>query len=157
MGAPYTLDLRERVVAAFRSGMSRLETATLFKVSESSVQRWSRLDREKGDVAARPMGGNRPFALASERDRILERIAQQPDLPLRALLAELQSRGIKVSYFALWNLVDRAGLSFKKKAFAPANRTAQRSLGGACNGSNGRTKSTQGVLFSLTKPRRRRT
>jgi transposase len=115
MGAPYALDLRERVVAAFRSGMSRLETATLFQVSESSVQRWSRLDREKGDLAPRPMGGNRPFALAAERDRILERIAQQPDLPLRALLAELKSRDIEVSYFALWNIIDRAGLSFKKK------------------------------------------
>lgn len=115
MGAPYTKDLRERVVAAFRSGMSRLETATVFKVSESSVQRWSRLDREKGSVAAKAMGGHRPFALAAERDCILERIAQQPDLPLRALLAELKSRGIEVSYFALWNIVDRSGLSFKKK------------------------------------------
>jgi len=115
MGAPYTLDLRERVVAAFRSGMSRLETPTVFKVSESSVQRWARLDREKGSVAAKSTGGNRPFALADERERILERIAQQPDLPLRALLAELKSRGIEVSYFALWNIVDRAGLSFKKK------------------------------------------
>jgi len=115
MGAPYTLDLRERVVAAFRSGMSRLETATVFKVSESSVQRWARLDREKGSVAAKPTGGNRPFALADELDRILERIAQQPDLPLRALLAELKGRGIEVSYFALRNIVDRAGLSFKKK------------------------------------------
>jgi transposase len=95
--------------------MSRLETATVFKVSESSVQRWARLDREKGSVAAKPTGGNRPFALADELDRILERIAQQPDLPLRALLAELKGRGIEVSYFALWNIVDRAGLSFKKK------------------------------------------
>jgi len=60
------------------------------------------------------MGGNRPFALVNERDRLLERIAQQPDLPLRALLAELESRGIKVSYFALWNIVDRANLSLKK-------------------------------------------
>jgi len=118
MGAPYTLDLRERVVAAFRSGMSRLETATMFRVSESSVQRWSRLDREKGCVAAKPMGGNRPFALANERDRILERLAKQPDLPLRALLAELHGRGIKVSYFAVWNIVDRAGLSFKKSLHA---------------------------------------
>jgi transposase len=115
MGAPYTLDLRERVVAAFRAGMSRLDTATLFQVSESSVQRWSRLDREKGNVAAKPTGGNRPFALANERDRILQRIAQQPDLPLRALLAEWQDRGIKVSSFAVWNIVGRAGLSFKNK------------------------------------------
>lgn len=114
MGAPYTLDLRERVVAAFRSGRGRLETATLFEVGQSSVQRWSRLDREKGSVAAQSTGGHRPFTLADERDRIIERIAQQPDLPLRALLAELQDRGIKVSYFAVWNIVDRAGLSLKK-------------------------------------------
>ena len=116
MGAPYTLDLRERVVAAFRSGMNRLETATLFRVSESSVQRWLRLGRENGSVAARAMGGQRPFVLAGERERILERIAQQPDLPLRTLLAELHDRGIKVSYFAVWNIVDRAGLSVKKKS-----------------------------------------
>ena len=62
------------------------------------------------------MGGQRPFALAGERDRILGRIAQQPDLPLRARLAELHDRGIKGSYFALWNIVDRAGLSYKKKS-----------------------------------------
>ena len=111
MGAPYTLDLRERVVASFRSGMSRLETATLFRISQSSVQRWSRLDREKGNVAARPMGGQRPFVLAGERERILERIARQPDLPLRTLLAGLHNRGMQVSYFAVWNIVDRAGLS----------------------------------------------
>jgi transposase len=121
MGAPYTLDLRERVVAAYRSGKGRVETATLFQVSESSVQRWSRLDREMGSVAALRMGGHRPFALAGERNGIIERIAQQPDLPLRALQAELQGRGIKVSYFAVWNIVDRAGLSFKKK---PARQRA---------------------------------
>src|SRR4051812_38865328 len=109
-GRSFALDLRERVVATFRSGMSRLGTATLFKVSKTSVQRWARLDREEGDLAAQPMGGHRPFALASERDRVLERIAQQPDLPLRELLAELHDRGIKVSYFAVWNMVDRAGL-----------------------------------------------
>jgi len=116
MGAPYTPDLRERVVATFRSGRSRAETAALFRVSESSVQRWSRLERTTGNVAAQPMGGQRPFALAGERDRILGRIAQQPDLPLRALLAELHERGIKGSYCALWNIVDRAGLSYKKKS-----------------------------------------
>jgi transposase len=102
------------------------------------------------------MGGNRPFALVNERDRLLERIAQQPDLPLRALLAELGSRGIKVSYFALWNIVDRANLSFKK-ACAPANKTARRSREGICDGTDGRARLIPSALFSLTKPRRRRT
>jgi hypothetical protein len=34
MGASYALDLRERVVAAFHAGMSRLETARLFQVAD---------------------------------------------------------------------------------------------------------------------------
>jgi transposase len=157
MGAAYTMDLRERVVETFRSGRSREETATLFRVSQSSVQRWSRLDREKGSVAALKMGGHRPFALASERDGIIKRIAQQPDLPLRTLRAELQGRGINVSYFAVWNIVDRAGLSFKKKPCTPANRIVRTSRAGVCSGSSARIKSTLGALFSLTKPGRRRT
>jgi transposase len=125
MAAPYSLDLRQRVVAAFCSGVSRADTAKLFDVSESSVQRWARLKREKGSEAAMPMGGKRPFALADERDRLLERIAGQPDIPLRALLAELHGRGVRVSYFALWNIIDRAKISFKKKTFTPASRTAR--------------------------------
>jgi transposase len=132
MGRPYSQDLRERVVAAFRSGLSRAEVAARFRVSESSVQRWAkaskvpgatapgitpegRLDRQTGSVAAKPMGGQRPLALAAHRDWILARIARQPDLPLRALLAELHQRGIGARYYALWNLVRQAGLSFKKK------------------------------------------
>ena len=80
-----------------RSGMSRAETAALFRVSKSSVQRWSRRVRKTGSVAAQPRGGQRPFALVDERERLLEGIAQQPDLPLRALQAELHDRGITVS------------------------------------------------------------
>jgi transposase len=151
------MDLRERVVETFRSGRSREETATLFRVSQSSVQRWSRLDREKGSVAALKMGGHRPFALASERDGIITRITQQPDLPLRELQAELQGRGIKVSYFAVWNIVDRAGLSFKKKPCTPASRIARTSRADVCSGGSARIKLTPGALFSLTKPGRRRT
>ena len=116
MPGPMSNDLRERVVAARRSGLSRFETAQRFSVSESSVQRWCKLDREKGNIDPLPMGGMRPFALANERDWLTARIAEQPDVPLRALLAELHARGIDVSYFAIWNIVDRTDLSFKKKS-----------------------------------------
>jgi hypothetical protein len=47
------------------------------------------------------MGGQRPYALAGERSWLLRRVAQQPDLTLRALLAELAERGIVVSYYAV--------------------------------------------------------
>ena len=121
MGRPYSVDLRERVVAAYRSGTSRADAAARFQVSESSVQRWTRRERQTGRVAAKPMGGRRPFALLAHRDWILARIASQPDLPLRELLAELHQRGAGARYYALWNIVRQAGLSFKKK---PARQRA---------------------------------
>jgi transposase len=39
MGAPYSLDLRERVVAAVAGGMGRAEAARRFKVSRCSAIR----------------------------------------------------------------------------------------------------------------------
>jgi transposase len=64
------------------------------------------------------MGGNRPFALAGQRDWLLSRLADQPDLTLRALVAELATRGIKVSYYAVWHFFEHEGISFKKSLHA---------------------------------------
>ena len=40
-----------------------------------------------------------------ERDWVLARIAEKPDLTLRALLRELADRGLVVSYYALWHFL----------------------------------------------------
>ena len=71
--------------------------ATTFQISAASVVKWSQRFRATGNVAARRMGGHRPYALSSERDWLLKRLSEQPDLTLRALLAELAERGITVS------------------------------------------------------------
>jgi transposase len=118
MGRPYSLDLRERVVAAVRAGMSRREAAEHFSVGVSSAIRWTQRERQTGSPAAFSMGGKRPFALATERPWLLARLDAKPDLTLRALLCELRERGIVVSYYAVWNIVHRAGKSFKKSLHA---------------------------------------
>jgi transposase len=115
MGRAYSLDLRERVVAAVASGESCRVVAATFKVSVASVVKWSQRFRATGSAAARPVGGNRPYVLSSERDWLLKRLAEQPDVTLRALLAELAERGIKVSYYAVWHFFEHEGISFKKK------------------------------------------
>src|SRR5262245_33571460 len=114
MARAYSLDLRERVVAAIAAGESCRQVAATFKVSVAVVK-WSQRFRATGSPAARPMGGNRPYALRGERDWLLARLAEKPDITLRALVAELAERGIKVSYYAVWHLFDHAGISFKKK------------------------------------------
>ena len=115
MVRPYSLDLRERVVAAVESGQACRAVADLFDVSVASVVKWSQRARATGSAAAKPMGGRRPILLAGQRAFILDRIATVPNLTLRALAAELAERGVVVSYGAIWTFVHREGLSFKKK------------------------------------------
>jgi transposase len=115
MAAPYSLDLRERVVAAVSAGMSRVRAAAHYQVSHSSAIRWTRRQAETGSPAALPMGGKKPFTLANEEAWIRARVEEKPDITGRELLAELNQRGIEISYYGVWHFVDHAGLSFKKK------------------------------------------
>jgi len=94
----------------------------------SSVVKWSQRFRSEGSPAARRVGGRRPYALAGERDWLLARLAEQPDVTLRGLLAELATRGIKVSYYAVWHFFEHEGISFKKK---PARQRAGSARRGA--------------------------
>ena len=127
MAAPYSLDLRERVVAAVAAGMSRAQAAAHYQVSHSSAIRWTRRMAETGSPAALPMGGKKPFSLANEEAWIRTRVEEKPDITGRELLAELNQRGIEISYYGVWHFLDHVGLSFKKK---PARqRTGSRRRG----------------------------
>jgi transposase len=121
MARAYSLDLRERVVKAVASGQSCRAVAATFQISVASVVKWSQRFRTMGSAAARRMGGNRPYVLAGERDWLLARLSEKPDITLRALLEELADRGIKVSYYAVWHFFEHEGISFKKK---PARQRA---------------------------------
>ena len=121
MPRAYSLDLRERVVGAVADGQSCRAVATRFGVSVASVVKWSQRFRATGSAAAFKVGGRRPYALTGERDWLLARIAVAPDLTLRAIVAELAERGIRVSYFAVWHFFEHEGISFKKK---PARQRA---------------------------------
>ena len=121
MARAYSLDLRERVVAAVAAGESCRAVAATFKVSVASVVKWSQRFRATGSAAAHKVGGRRPYALAGQRDWLLARLAEKPDITLRALVAELAERGVKVSYYAVWHLFEHEGISFKKK---PARQRA---------------------------------
>jgi transposase len=137
MPAPYSHDLRLRVMDAVRNGMPYEEVTRQFRVSNSSILRWVRRLRESGTYAALPMGGKKPFVLTEEQDWLLQRLAAKPDLTLREVLAELRDRGVEVSYFALWHIVRRAGLRFKKRPCTRASRTGPMSPGAEAGGAAG--------------------
>jgi transposase len=111
MGRAYSLDLRERVVSAVADGQSCRQVAAVFKVSVASVVKWAQRARATGSPAARPVGGKRGYALAGQRDWLLKRLADQPDVTLWALAAELAAQGVKVSYYAVWHFFEHEGIS----------------------------------------------
>ena len=116
MAKPYPMELRERVAAAVAAGESRRGAARRFGVSESVAVKWLQRLEQTGSVRCGQMGGHRRPALEGERDWMLARIAEKPDLTLRALAAELSARGVKVSRHAVWSFFQREQLSFKKKS-----------------------------------------
>lgn len=120
MGKPYSLDLRERVIAAIEGGMSRRKAASHFNLGISTVINWARRFKETGSVAPGKMGGHKPKAIAGERRLWLLSRIKEKDFTLRGLVAELEAQGLKVDYRTVWNFVHAEKMSFKK------NRLRQR-------------------------------
>lgn len=122
MVRPYSEDLRIRVVGRVEAGHSVREVAKTFGVSVASVVRWSQRKRQTGSLAAKRMGSRQLRSLAAQRDWMLARIADKPDVTLRELVAELNARVGATSYGSVWRLLRDEGISFKKK---PVRRRAR--------------------------------
>lgn len=121
MAKPYSLDLRERVVAGVvKGGLSRHQAAARFGLGVSTVIHWVRRFQETGSVAPGQMGGHKPKAIRGEHQAWLVERIRAKEFTLRGLVAELAERGLKVDYRSVWNFVHAEKLSFKK------NRTGQR-------------------------------
>lgn len=116
MGKPYSMDLRERVVAAVEEeGMSRRQAAARYGVSYSAAIVWVRRFRETGSFGPGQIGGHKPKKLSGAwRDWMLERCRER-DFTLRGLVAELAERGLKVDYRSVWEFVHAEDLTHKKR------------------------------------------
>src|SRR5213082_3562630 len=127
MGKPYSMDLRERVVAAVKSGgMSCNKAAKQFGIGISTAINWVQRVRETGSVAPGKIGGYRPKSISGEhRTWLLQRI-KQGDFTLRGLVTELAERGLKVDYRTVWNFVHSENISFKKKRGGRRARSSRR-------------------------------
>ena len=106
MGWAYSVDLRERVVAAFDIGdMTDDEVASLFQVGEATVHRWKRLKRETGALVPRPPagGGMPPRVTREQYDLVHEIVKEAPDLTTFEVAAEFHRRaGRSVSRSVAW-------------------------------------------------------
>jgi putative transposase len=116
MAKPYSMDLRERVIASVeRDGLSCNQAATRFGVAISTAIEWVNRYRQTGSAAPGQMGGHRPKKLVGQyRDWLLQR-CRESDFTLRGLVVELADQGLSVDYRVVWAFVHDEKLSYKKR------------------------------------------
>lgn len=135
MAKPYSIDLRERVVAAvLRDGLSRHRAAAHFGVGVSTAINWVRRFEKTGGVAPGQMGGHKPRKIQGELHAWLAARIRERDFTLRGLVVELAERGLEVDYRSVWEFVRAERLSYKKRRWSPASGIERTSRADGRNG-----------------------
>jgi transposase len=125
MASATSLDLRRRVVEAYRrGGVTYAEVAARFAVGQASVSRWLRRARQTGDVKPLPHGGGYPRRISKEQEPIVERLVQEhPDWSEEELAKAVREKlSIQVSAVTVGRVVRRLGYSVKKKTLIATER-----------------------------------
>lgn len=118
MPAPLSVDLRQRVLAAYQAKEgSQRQLAERFKVSLSFVRDLTRRYRQTGTVEPKPHGGGAVAKLgASELLSVKALVEAQPDALLEELCERFaQKTGVNVSVSTMQRAGQRLELSVKKK------------------------------------------
>ena len=129
MTKPLSDDLRERLVAAVEGGQTRRAAAERFGVAPSTAVKWMNRWRLEGHVKPRPMGGDRhSHRIEAHAEVILGLIDEQPDVTLAEIATHLdEARGARFSEAAIWRLLKRHGMTFKKRQRMRASNSGQTS------------------------------
>src|SRR6478736_5799762 len=108
--AAYSMDLRERVVAACDEGTdTRAEVAERFSVSQSWIRRLLQRRRDTGSIAPKPHGGGQPPAFDAEAaERLRGASEAEPDATLEELA---EASGVACSTSATDRALRRLGIT----------------------------------------------
>ena len=117
MAAPYSKDLRSRVLVDCDGGMAAKDVAVKFRVSRSWVNRLVQRRRETGEVTPRQQTVFKRSAVAGQENLLRTLVAARPDQTLVELRDALHSTA---SLSSIWRALARLDLTVKK------NRTRRR-------------------------------
>ena len=118
MPAPYSLDLRNRVIKAIEEeNLSIAEVARRFLVSyDFAYDLWNRY-QETGSIAAKKVGGNKQPKVDKAGEELIKNwLLECPDLTIPALCTRYQQEvGVSMGCSSMGRALTRIGFSFKKK------------------------------------------
>jgi transposase len=122
---PYSMDLRERVIAAVDAHEGSLrQLACRYRIGLSTLTRWLRRRRRCHTLAPKPHGGGHPPALdAAARRRLRATVRKQPDATLEELARRI---GVRCSRMAIFRTLKKLRISRKKKSLHAQQRDSPR-------------------------------
>ena len=119
MPAPYSQDLRRRVINAYynKEGSQR-QIAKRFQVSLTFVRNLLRHYRQTGSIEPKQHGGGRKIKIDNHGSSLIEQmIKQKPDLIIGELCHFLtEETGVKVSKSSMYRYVQELNFTRKKKS-----------------------------------------
>lgn len=118
---PYSLDLRQRIVASLDKGLSVRQVCEQFAVSHDSVQRYRKL-AGAGTLSAKPIPGKTSRLQPEQEGGFIAMIQEHPDFTLEQFQHEwLERSGVWLPKSTLHDHLKRLGGRFKKRAVSRMN------------------------------------
>ena len=124
--APYSMDLRTRVLRDWDAGMKADDVAAKYSVSRAWVHRLQQRRRETGSIAPRRQTRWRTPVLTPHLAHLEELIQAQPDRTLAELRAAL---GTSACVATIWRAVKQLDFTLKKNGTRFRTRSAGRRRG----------------------------
>lgn len=127
----YSVDLRQRIVAAVRGGISKAEAARTFGVGATSVKRYVTRAQRGGSLEPGKAPGNQS-KLGDSGVKLLEEDLQARPAATYQNRAELlhELLGVSVSRATICRTIRRMGYTRKKDRWVPPSETSSRELPG---------------------------
>jgi len=126
MGKPYSMDLRERVMAAIDGGMSTHQAAARFSIGIATAGTWARLKRSTGEVMPAKQGKPKGSILDAHADFIFRLIREVPDITLNEIAERLGcERAVRVVSTAVWKFLDRHDMTHKKRPLMRVSKSVR--------------------------------
>ena len=137
-----SLDLRERILASYdQKEGTREEIAQRFRVSLGMVKKLLQRRRQGGDIGPRyHRCGLKPGKVAAQGQTFRQLLSRKPDMTLEELRAVT---ALKCSLPAIHYVLEKMGLTYKKRRSGPANRTGPTLSGRGGAGGGGKRRSTR--------------
>jgi len=137
-----SLDLRERILASYdQKEGTREEIAHRFRVSLGMVKKLLQRRRQGGDIGPRyHRCGLKPGKVAAQGQTFRQLLSRKPDMTLEELR---RATALDCTLPAIHYVLEKMGLTYKKRHSAPANKTGPTLSGRAGTGAVSKRRSTR--------------